>query len=108
MTKKYAGIIECGYDRHLSIHDLLGAMKKPIPLKFVQEPGVYFLLKGTDIDYVGKTSNLYNRFRKHKHHRLKHYHKVSFLKVPEMNHLDNIEHYYIQAFSPRLNTKGKL
>ena len=76
-----------------------------IPLREVMRQGVYFLVDGETIEYVGQSVNLYGRL--YTHEKLKKYHKIAFLPVKEKNILKWVEQYYITKFNPVLNIKGK-
>ena len=104
MSNRFTGVLNPVSPIGICSTDVLESMKKRILTKHIQDQGIYFLVKGCDVDYVGKTANLYDRLSKH--HRLKYYHKVSFLPVPEKDKLDTLEDHYIRAFQPRLNVKG--
>lgn len=104
MSNRFTGVLNPTSPLGICSTDVLDSIKKRTRTNQVQEQGIYFLIKSGCVDYVGKTSNLYDRLSKH--HRLKYYHLVSFLPVPETDQLDVLEHHYIQAFQPRLNVKG--
>lgn len=104
MSNRFTGVLNPVSPLGVCSTDVLDSMRKRTRTKNVQDQGIYFLVKGMYVDYVGKTSNLYDRLSKH--HRLKYYHKVSFLPVLEKDKLDMLENHYIQAFQPRLNVKG--
>jgi hypothetical protein len=81
-------------------------LDKALPVNQVKRQGVYFLVKNDEIDYVGQTVNLYSRLGTHE--KLKRYHRVAFLPIPEKSSLNDVENYYIRTFQPRLNIKGKI
>jgi len=65
--------------------------------------GIYFLIEGNEIVYIGQTKNFYSRI--FSHHVYTEKYKVSFLYVPNDLDLDIIESFYIQKYEPKLNRK---
>ena len=61
--------------------------------------GVYFLWKGEEVVYVGKSVNLNGRLRVGGHHRLEHCHRISFVET-EYRILDWAECFYIGILQP--------
>lgn len=72
-----------------------------------KSPGIYAICAGKDIYYIGLASNLYNRWRGHRHHR---YHiarlvpcsYLRFIEVPEPS-LRECENYLIKKLDPPWN-----
>lgn len=64
--------------------------------------GIYFLWCDDKIEYVGKSSNLFNRVKLRTHHRLKKHHMISFL-VFEPYEISWAECYYIGTLRPQIN-----
>ena len=66
-----------------------------------RQTGVYFLIRDSEIIYVGKTTDLYNRLRRHVHdgRRFDHY---NFLPCPP-EQLNELEAAYIARILPREN-----
>jgi len=60
--------------------------------------GVYFLLQGDDLVYVGQSTDVHSRVRNHE----KEYDRVAWVEV-DIPYLDIVESLYIHALSPRLN-----
>lgn len=79
--------------------------KKLLP----DEPGIYFVLSGNEVKYIGRAVDINGRFRYsgHHHHRLiveMHRPKVGWIICPP-ERLVELEAKYIDEYNPVLNTQ---
>lgn len=80
--------------RRLATREEILAAAGPAPIPC----GVYFLVKGAEVVYVGQSTNIVNRIMHHEHL----FDEVAWVSVPP-DHLDITESLYIHALMPRLN-----
>lgn len=66
--------------------------------------GVYFLLKGQEIVYVGQSVNVYLRLANHKIDSMKDW-DTFFVHRTAQEHLEQLESMYILKFRPRYNMR---
>jgi|GEM_PF-6135459 len=83
-----------------SIAEIVGTAV-PIP----QTSGVYFLIKGDMVVYVGQSKNVYARIRRHLDSKA--FDKINVIACEE-SELNRLERMYIRKFSPILNIVGKV
>jgi hypothetical protein len=69
--------------------------------------GIYFLLKGSEIVYVGQSRTVYQRIETHKTDGTKEFDKACFFEC-SVEELDDIERTLIRAFGPKYNKTHKL
>ena len=87
-----------------SIHEILNKKIKA-DLFLRKQPGVYFLIKGNEVVYVGQSEDVPVRIRSHKHGGLIEFDHVYYLHVsPEK--LVEVEKYYIRLLKPKRNRAG--
>ena len=65
-------------------------------------PGVYFLVKGDEVVYVGQSVNPMSRVGDHMRQKIDLFDRVYFVPVPQFM-LDAVEGGFIKLLSPRLN-----
>ncbi len=83
-------------------HDQI--IKKATPLP--DACGIYFLVKGDTIVYVGQSITLFSRLYMHRDERTKEFDRYTFLKcLPHQ--LAEFERYYIRKFQPLYNKTHK-
>jgi hypothetical protein len=63
--------------------------------------GIYFLIEGDDIVYVGQSTDVFNRLSRHRRDG-KEFDSFNIIPCPEES-LDELESTYIDAFAPWLN-----
>lgn len=68
----------------------------------VFRPGVYFLYKGSCLQYIGQSISILNRIRSHRED--KDFDKVFYIPVSEED-LDHVETHLINKYKPPLNKK---
>lgn len=73
------------------------------PLEIVS--GVYFLFEDEEIVYIGQSTDVFVRMRRHYADPKKTFDKWAFIKVPVEDLLD-VERMYIKMFQPYLNQTG--
>jgi hypothetical protein len=79
-------------------------INESIETDFKHDSGyVYFLIKGSEVVYVGQTVDLHTRLNSHK--RNKDFDKYNFIRCNPCD-MDAIESVYIHALSPSLNGKA--
>lgn len=77
---------------------------RAIPVK--QDSGVYFLISGSEVIYVGKSLHVMERIANHIRNGDISFEAFHYIRVsPER--LNAVEWAYIKAFKPRMNTVGK-
>jgi excinuclease UvrABC nuclease subunit len=76
------------------------AQKKPALPKVT---GIYFLIHGSEVVYVGQSVDIYSRISQHSKDVLKTFDSFSILECPA-EHLGILEAHYIFKFHPLLNT----
>jgi hypothetical protein len=76
---------------------------RPVPVQYPS--GVYFLIAGPDVVYVGQAVNVYARIAQHMRDPGKMFDRALYMVVPESD-LDGVEMSFIRALRPRLNRKG--
>ncbi len=86
-------------DYDLSEEQVL-ARRQPL---FPKITGLYFLIKGTTIVYVGQSTDIYARIAQHSQDVLKEFDSFSVLECPT-EHLASPEAHYIYKFRPPLNS----
>lgn len=91
--------------RHTGFAGFIGASIVEIieAARPVSEPvscGVYFLVSGSEVVYVGQSVNVHARIAEHS--RWKEFDSAAFISVPK-DALDFVESFYIHTLSPRLN-----
>ena len=64
--------------------------------------GVYFLIKESDIVYVGQSVNVFSRLQQHMSE--KDFDKFTYLPLPKL-YFDKVESFYIHMLRPKLNGK---
>lgn len=85
-------------DYILSKEEIL-SIKQPAPPKV---SGLYFLIKGATILYVGKSKNIYDRVKQQSQDNLKDFDSFSILECPP-EIIDDLEAYYIYKLRPPFN-----
>lgn len=65
--------------------------------------GVYFLLQGKKVVYIGQTKNIKSRLQAHKEDRSKVFDNVRFIDGVPVDLLDAVEAYYINKVKPKYN-----
>ncbi|MFN2455414.1 MAG: hypothetical protein ABR577_14455 [Pyrinomonadaceae bacterium] len=80
--------------------DLILANKRPI---YPKVTGIYFLIRGSEIVYVGQSVDIMNRIAQHSREALKEFDSFSMLECPA-EYLATLEAYFIFKFRPRLNS----
>lgn len=83
-----------------SIAEIVGSAV-PIP----ETSGIYFLIKGDTVVYVGQSKNVYSRIRRHLDTKV--FDKINVIACEE-SELNRLESMYIRKFSPVLNVVGKV
>jgi predicted GIY-YIG superfamily endonuclease len=73
-------------------------LSKSIPA--LPKCGIYFLIKGKEIVYVGQSIHIPRRLKEHR--KGKDFNRIFFIKC-RPGDLDDLEKYYIREFVPRLN-----
>jgi len=78
---------------------------------FQKSPGIYFLIDGDEIVYIGKSDHVPARLKNHVYPRRrgsmkKDFNKVAFVRYPESK-LDEPEMMYIKEFQPKHNGSYK-
>jgi hypothetical protein len=66
-------------------------------------PGVYFLLDGQDIHYIGRSRYLCRRVAQHMKKNRCPFDRVWWIEVDEEEDADFLEFFYIEAFAPPYN-----
>lgn len=79
-------------------------LRRAIPIKSF--PGVYFLISGGMISYVGKSTNVLNRVAQHLSEKTKAFDAISYVLVPKKR-LSEVEAMYIKKFNPWNNKTHK-
>jgi predicted GIY-YIG superfamily endonuclease len=69
--------------------------------------GVYFLIRGDDIVYVGQSRNCPNRIQTHINDKQKVFDRYTFV-VTDVANLNFLESWYIYAFKPEYNKRAPL
>lgn len=84
----------------------LHSEEKIVSTAFSASPtaGVYFLIRGGKIVYVGKSVNVHSRIATHQ--KSKEFDKINFIECPEWC-LHRLEQMYIRKFNPELNIAGR-
>lgn len=83
------------WHRHLFLAEILDRAIKPTDLC-----GVYFLIKGTSVVYVGQSKNILRRVAQHPD---KNFDRFAWV-LCDSNDLDRLEAEYIAMLGPKLNT----
>jgi len=65
--------------------------------------GVYFLLQGKRVVYIGQTKNIKGRMQAHKEDKSKVFDNVRFIDGVPVDLLDFVEAYYINKVKPKYN-----
>ena len=65
-------------------------------------PGIYLLMKDEEVIYVGQTTNIYSRMRRH---HVKDFDSILFLPFNK-ELMNKCELFYIQRFQPKMNSTG--
>lgn len=74
-----------------------------LPIKDIKTPpGIYFLCKGNEIQYIGQSSNISQRVITHLTEGLKEFENVYFITCP-INRLTEVETALIRYYNPPLN-----
>jgi hypothetical protein len=79
-------------------------ISRSAPIQSV-DPGVYFLIDGATIVYVGQSTNVWARIRQHQSDQEKIFDRVTVMKVCR-SHLLKTERHYIELFKPKYNSKA--
>jgi predicted DNA-binding transcriptional regulator AlpA len=87
-----------------SIRSTLAALAQPIDGQPVV--GIYFLLAGDDVVYVGQSIDVYARITAHVSHRTKVFDRWAYLKA-DQNDLNTLERHYICLLRPQFNLAFK-
>jgi hypothetical protein len=80
--------------------DLIPASAFPVPVSNYG-PGVYLLISGEEIVYVGRAENVSARI--HQHCETKDFDRAFCVQVPNEEHRCWVEHWLVRALRPRLN-----
>jgi hypothetical protein len=75
-----------------------------LALPWERSTGVYFLVQGEEVVYVGQSVNIYSRISQHSD---KKFEKYAFVPC-EADHLDKLESLYIHTLKPRLNGNANI
>ena len=82
----------------------IAAASIPFELSNFRFQGVYFLLKGERIVYVGQTTNIVSRLLGHaKHFGPEAFDRIAFIPIDDLRLLSAVEAFYIAKFTPPLN-----
>lgn len=82
-----------------------GFCARELTLRPEEYCGVYILLDGDDVDYIGKSVNVYGRLNE-KHHAYRPGHRIVFIQAPAED-VDALEGVLIRHFRPRLNGSSR-
>lgn len=83
-------------------HDKICAMAVPIDSAWA---GVYFLVLGDVVVYVGKSTNVGARLREHRRDKVKTFDRVAYIQC-DASELDHLEKAYITKLKPKHNLTG--
>lgn len=84
--------------------DIIIANISRIDLDFLDRIcGVYFLMHGNEIKYIGQTIDIFSRIRSHHKEKRGKFDGVMFLEVADASNLDFIEKTLIGFYKPQLN-----
>jgi len=75
------------------------------PVRNMRECGVYFLIEGEKIVYVGQSVEVTARVTSHMKDRNKVFDRAAYIPVPE-ERLDEVELFWIRALRPEFNRMG--
>lgn len=85
--------------RFLTKKEVISLSDERISIVDCLKPGIYFLLTGDVVVYIGQSANAMSRIASHSD---KDFNKVSFIPT-DKELLNDAEAYYIVLFSPELN-----
>lgn len=77
-------------------------LKNKISIKSINMSGVYFLIKGNEIVYIGKTTKGYSRIYQHLYQKTKDFDYYFYASLP-LDKIDEYENKYIIMFTPKYN-----
>lgn len=82
--------------------------KEEINYRYRGSMGVYFLIDGPEIVYVGKATSLHVRIKDHLKENKKQFDKVAVITEGDKNRLDMMEAIYIMMLTPKYNKQASL
>lgn len=74
-----------------------------VPNSYKYYTGIYFLMNGWELIYIGKTTTLANRTKLHKNKYDKIFDGLFFLPIEEGLEMDVLEKIYIDMYRPKYN-----
>jgi excinuclease UvrABC nuclease subunit len=77
-------------------------VEKSQPARLPEQCGIYFLLRGNVVVYVGQTEWFWQRLRAHMKDSRKDWDRFCFIEVP-IDLLNEVEHHFIFKFKPEYN-----